>query len=157
PLPDRARHTDLAQLFDDDLRVTAKHFDAPGDAEPLAPILHLRLVKFRAVTTPDHRREDLVRIGCTQIEKGGGPFDPRRKSRTRHYVAHRGHLLHMIFGLWRREYCGLGPSRRQEPGQNTHPVEERAPPAVSTIHCCPFRYRTACLLSIQELRGFCVV
>src|SRR5437667_892278 len=82
PLPDSARCTDLAQLLDDDLRVTAKHFDTPGDAQPLAPILHLRLMKFRAVTTPDHCREDLVRIGCAQVEKGGGPFDPRCKSRT---------------------------------------------------------------------------
>src|SRR5713101_5069814 len=68
-LPGCASCTDLAQLLDDNLRATAKDFDAPRDAEPLAPILHLWLIKFWAVTAPNHHCEEGVRIGFVQVEK----------------------------------------------------------------------------------------
>src|SRR6266571_4522048 len=137
-LSDSASFADLARLLDDNLWATAKHFDAPCDAEPLAPILHLRLTKFRAVTAPDYRCEDVVRIGGVQVEEGGCPIEPRRKSRTRHYAAHRGRFLHMIWGLLRRECGGLGSYDRQEPAQDEYPAGESAQRAAPTIHCVPF-------------------
>jgi len=61
---------DLLRIVRDNLRQSIIGSDLPGDANLLVLVIFLRSLELASIASPNHDREDLIRVCFIEIEEG---------------------------------------------------------------------------------------